>query len=237
MYNYVYCTIDPSTIDTENLRLRYAFCGAAPPAVALIQGFKERFNVDIIEGYGLTEGTGVSTANPALGRRKAGSVGLPLPEQDIRIMDEKLNELKPGQRGEICIRGKATAETLIDGWLRIGDVGYMDEEGYFYIVDRKKDMINRGGENIYPREIEIVLEGHSEIVAVAVIGVPDEALGERVKAFIELEPSSTLTGDDIKHFLSDKPAKDKIPEFIDILDQLPRNPTGKILKQRLRGEH
>lgn len=247
MYNYVYYTIDPSTIDTENLRLRYAFCGAAPLAVELIEGFKERFNVDIIEGYGLTEVTGVSTANPALGRRKAGSIGIPLPEQDIRIMDENLNELEPGGRGEICIRGKAvmhsylnkpeaTEQALVDGWLRTGDVGYMDEEGYFYIVDRKKDMINRGGENIYPREIEIVLEGHPEIIAAAVIGVPDKALGERVKVCVEPEPSSKLTGEDIKQYLSDKLAKYKIPEFIDILDQLPRNPTGKILKQKLRGK-
>jgi len=245
MYNYVYYTIDPSTIDMSSLKLSWAFCGAAPLSVDLISGFKERFNVDILEGYGLSEGNGVSSANPALGKRKVGSIGLPLPEQEIEIKDRSLNNLPTGERGEICIRGdsnmiaylnqpEATVETLQDGWLRTGDVGYMDEEGYIYIVDRIKDMINRGGENIYPREIEVVLEAHPDITAVAVIGVPDEALGERVKAVIELDQSDSLSEEDIKTFLQDKLAKYKIPEFIVFMEEIPRNPTGKILKKELR---
>ena len=129
---------------------------------------------------------------------------------------------------------EASRETLIDGWLRTGDIGYRDEEGYFYIVDRKKDMINRGGENIYPREIESVLEPHPDIVAVAVIGHPDEALGERVKAVIELSRPGVLTPEDVKDYLSDKIARYKIPEIVVFLDELPRNPTGKILKKELR---
>jgi len=245
MYNYVYYSIDPTTVDRSALKLRWAFCGAAPLSVDLINGFKEKFNVDIVEGYGLSEGTGVSCANPALGKRKIGSIGLPLPEQRIEIMDDTLNILPPGEKGEICIQGRAnmleylnkpeaTGETLQNGWLRTGDIGCMDEEGYLYIVDRKKDMINRGGENIYPREIEIVLEALPEITAVAVIGIPDEALGERVKAVIETAKPGILSAADIKAYLSDKLARYKIPEVIEFMEQIPRNPTGKILKKNLR---
>ncbi len=245
MYNYVYYSIDADTIDRANLKLKYAFCGAAPLSVELIKGFKEKYGVDIIEGYGLTEVTGVSTVNPPLGKRKPGSIGLPLLEQEVKIMDDDLNELAAGERGEICIKGRAnmlsylnnpeaTAETLKDGWLRTGDIAYMDEEGYSYIVDRKKDMINRGGENIYPGEIEIALDAHPDIVASAVIGVPDEALGERVKAIIEISKPGALTERDVKVYLSDRLAKYKIPEFVEITEEIPRNPTGKILKRILR---
>ena len=129
---------------------------------------------------------------------------------------------------------KATQATVIDGWLHTGDIGYLDEEGFLFIVDRKKDMINRGGENIYPREIEVVLEAHPDVSAVAVIGVPDDALGERVKAVIEPSGPDILTEDIVKAYLKDKLAPYKIPEFIELTDNIPRNPTGKILKQELR---
>ena len=247
MYNYVYHSIDPDSVMRENLKLKWAFCGAAPITVELIRGFKERFDVDIIEGYGLTEGCGVSAANPPLGNRKAGSIGLALPEQEIRIMNDQLEELPLGQRGEICIKGnanmnaylnnaEATGDTLENGWMRTGDIGYQDKDGYFYVVDRKKDMINRGGENIYPREIEIVLEELPEVMAVAVVGVPDDALGERVKAVLEVsKQNSLLTPDAVKKYLSNKLADYKIPEIIEFMEQIPRNPTGKILKTKLRG--
>jgi len=245
MYNYVYYAIDPGTVDRQALKLRWAFCGAAPLSVELIKGFKDKFDVDIVEGYGLSEGTGLTSANPPLAKRKAGSIGLPVSGQAVEIMDDHLNILPIGERGEICVRGDAnmvgylnrpdaTREALQDGWLRTGDIGRMDEEGYLYIVDRKKDMINRGGENIYPREIEVVLEEVPEITAVAVIGVPDEALGERVKAVIETQKPGILTADDVKAYLSDKLAQYKIPEIFDFMDQIPRNPTGKILKKDLR---
>jgi long-chain acyl-CoA synthetase len=245
MYNYVYYSIDPSAIDRSQLKLRWAFCGAAPLSVDLINGFAERFGVDIIEGYGLTEGTGIATVNPPRGRRKIGSVGLPLSQQRIAILDEALAGLPPDTPGEICIKGpcvmlgylndaQATDEALQDGWLRTGDIGMMDAEGYFYIVDRKKDMINRGGENIYPKEIEMVLEAHPRIVAAAVIGVPDKALGERVKAVLEVSAPGTISQEAVKQYLSDKLARYKIPEFIEFVDRLPRNPTGKILKKELR---
>ena len=129
---------------------------------------------------------------------------------------------------------EATEETLVDGWLHTGDIGYLDEEGFLSIVDRAKDMINRGGENIYPREIEIAIEAHPDIMAVAVIGIPDDALGERVKAVVEITKPGVLTPEMLKEYLKDKIAKYKIPEFIEISDSIPRNPTGKILKFKLR---
>ncbi len=247
MYNYVYYSIDPSIVNRSKLKLKFAFCGAAPLSVELIKGFKEKFGVEIIEGYGLTESTGVSTTNPPAGKRKAGSCGLVLPRQEIEIIDPDNNILPPGEKGEVCLKGdsmmisylnnpKATRETMVDGWLHTGDIGYLDEEGFLYVVDRKKDMINRGGENIYPREIEIVLEGHPEVNSVAVVGIPDEALGERVKAVIEPVTPGSLTPDMIKEYLKDKLAKYKIPEKVDIVDALPRNPTGKVLKYKLRQE-
>jgi long-chain acyl-CoA synthetase len=245
MYNYIYYSIDAGVIDRSKLKLRYAFCGAAPLAVELIQGFKEKFDVEIIEGYGLTEATGVSTANPPFEKRKPGSIGVPVLYQEVRIMDEKNRELAVGEKGEICIRGKAvmagylnqpeaTAEAVVDGWLHTGDMGYMDEEGFFYIADRKKDMINRGGENIYPREIEIALEAHPKIREVTVIGVPDQALGERVKALIIPTEPGGLTEEDVKDFLKDRLAKFKIPERVEFVSDFPRTPTGKVLKKELR---
>jgi long-chain acyl-CoA synthetase len=245
MYSYIYNSADPDTIDRSKLKLKYAVCGAAPLPLELIKGFKEKFGVNILEGYGLTEVTGLSTINPPLGERKAGSIGPAIPGQPLEIMDDDNNIMPRGERGEICTYGdfnmigylnkpEATAETVKGGWLHTGDVGYMDEDGYIYIVDRKKDMINRGGENIYPREIEIAIESNPKVGEVAVIGVPDKHLGERVKAFIVPRPGETLTADEIKEFLKDKLAKYKQPEFVEITNNIPRNPTGKILKQELK---
>ncbi len=245
MYNYVFYSIDAASIDRAKLKLRIAFCGAAPLSVELIKGFKEKFNVEIIEGYGLTEVTGLSTVNPPLGKRKAGSIGLPIPKQEIKIMDDHNNELPQGEKGEICVKGdavmlkylnnpEASEETIVDRWLHTGDIAYKDDEGFIYIVDRKKDMINRGGENIYPREVEMVIEKIPQVKEVAVIGIPDEALGEKVKAFIILAEPGSISEEDIKAFMKDKTAKFKIPEVIEFLTDLPRNPTGKILKKELK---
>ena len=245
MYSYIFHVVEAASIDRSRLKLRFAVCGAAPLPVELIRGFKEKFNVEIIEGYGLSEGTGVTTVNPLLGQRKPGSIGLALPFQDVGIQDDHNRELPAGETGEICIRGdavmggylnnpEATRETIIDGWLHTGDMGYMDEEGYIYVVDRKKDMINRGGENIYPREIEIALEGHPNIREVAVVGVPDEALGERVKAFVIPKEAASLTEQELQEYLKGRLAKYKIPEFVEFVQDLPRNATGKILKKEIR---
>lgn len=245
MYSYIYNSADPATIDKSKLKLRYAVCGAAPLPVELINGFSEKFDISILEGYGLTEVTGLSTLNPPLGQKKIGSIGPAIPGQFVEIMDDDNNVLPRGEKGEICTYGdfnmirylnkpEATAETVKDGWLHTGDVGYMDEEGYIFIVDRKKDMINRGGENIYPREVEIAIEGNPKVGEVAVIGIPDKHLGEKVKAFIVPKPGETLTAEEIKEFLKDKLAKYKQPEFVEVTGNIPRNPTGKILKKELK---
>ncbi|HBV96359.1 MAG TPA: long-chain fatty acid--CoA ligase [Desulfotomaculum sp.] len=244
MYNYVCNAVDPGSLDKSKLKLKYAFCGAAPLPVELIRAFKEKFEVTVIEGYGLTEATGVSTSSFGV-PLKWGSIGIPYPEQQIEIMDDENNILPVGEKGEICIRGdavmsgylnkpEATAETVRDGWLHTGDMGYMDEEGYLYVAGRKKEMINRGGENIYPREIEAVLETHPAIDQVAVVGVQDPSLGERVKACIILREQGSLNAEDVKAFLKDKIAKYKIPEFVEFRTSFPLNPTGKILKGELK---
>jgi long-chain acyl-CoA synthetase len=245
MYAFVLLMVDQATIDRSKLKLKYAFSGAAPMPVDLIRTFKEKFDVEIIEGYGLTECTGVSTVNPPLGMRKAGSIGVAIPEQDVRILDDNNNELPTGEKGEICIKGdavtigylnqdEATRETIKNGWLHTGDMAYMDDNGFIYIVDRKKDMINRGGENIYPREVEIAIEGHPNVREVSVIGIPDPALGEQVKAYIILKEPGELTQEELKTFLKDKLARYKIPSKVEIVTDLPRTPTGKILKKELR---
>ncbi len=244
MYAYIYKAADPQTIDYNRLKLRYAFAGAAPMPLELVRGFKEKFGVQVIDGYGLTEAGGVSTASFGAPENLA-SIGIATYGQEVEIMDDENNILPYGERGEICIKGEAvmlgylnkpeaTAEVIRDGWLHTGDMGHMDEQGYVYISGRKKEMINRGGENIYPREIEIPLEKHPKIAEVAVVGAPDPALGERVRACIVLHPSCSLTAEEVIEYLSDKIAKYKLPEFIEFMPALPRNPTGKILKQELK---
>lgn len=244
MYAYVFNTIDPKTIDYRKLKLKYAFAGAAPIPIDLVRGFKERFGVQIIDGYGLTEATGVTTTSYNI-PENLGSVGIPLASQEVEIMDNENNILPYGEDGEICIRGdavmmgylnkpEATAEAIKDGWLHTGDMGRMDEKGYLYISGRKKEMINRGGENIYPREIEIPLEKHPKIMEVAVVGIPDPALGERVMACIIPHEGCTITAEEVKDYLSDKIAKYKIPEVVKFMSQFPRTPTGKVMKQELK---
>lgn len=244
MYAYIYNAADPDVIDLDRLKLRFAFSGAAPMPLELVRGFKEKFGVQVIDGYGLTEGTGVSSSSLNVPQNLA-SIGMAYNRQEVEIMDEENHILPYGERGEICVRGEAvmigylnkpeaTAETIKDGWLHTGDMGYMDELGYLYISGRKKEMINRGGENIYPREIEIPLEKHPKIAEVAVIGAADPALGERVRACIVLKESCTMTGEEVKEYLQDKIAKYKIPEYVEFMASFPRNPTGKILKQDLK---
>jgi len=244
MYAYIYNAADPQTIDFSRLKLRYAFSGAAPMPLELVRGFKDKFGMRVIDGYGLTEATGVSTSSFNTPENWA-AIGMAYPEQEVEIMDDNNNVLPYGERGEICIKGdavmmgylnkpEATGEAIRDGWLHTGDMGHMDQTGYVFISGRKKEMINRGGENIYPREIEIPLEKHPQIAEVAVIGAPDPALGERVRACIVLEEGCELTAEEVRAYLGDKIAKYKIPEFVEFMTQFPRNPTGKILKQELK---
>jgi len=244
MYAYIYKAADPKTIDYDKLKLRLAFSGAAPMPPELIDGFKEKFNVQVVDGYGLTEACGVTTTSLGMPENRA-SIGIAYPSLQVEVMDEAHHILPYGERGEICIKGdavmigylnkpEATAEAVRDGWLHTGDMGFMNEYGCVFISGRKKEMINRGGENIYPREIEIPLESHPKIADVAVIGAPDPALGERVRACIVLKDACTMTAEDVKDFLKDKIAKYKLPEFVEFMDDFPRNPTGKVMKKELK---
>ena len=244
IYAYVVNKVDPKTIEYDKLKLRYAFSGAAPMPPELIDTFKTKFNVQVIDGYGLTEATGVSTSSLGVPENRA-SIGVAYPSLEVEIMDDSNNIMPYGEKGEICVKGdavmigylnkpEATAETIKDGWLRTGDMGHMDERGYVFISGRKKEMINRGGENIYPREIEIPLEGHPKVADVAVIGAPDPSLGERVRVCIILRDGCQMTAEEVKDYLRDRIAKYKLPEFVEFMKEFPRNQTGKILKKDLK---
>ncbi|KJS31409.1 MAG: AMP-binding protein [Desulfatitalea sp. BRH_c12] len=244
MFDYIYNAADPKEIDYSKLKLRLAHSGAAPMPVRLVQAFKDKFGVQVIDGYGLTEACGVSTTGSGLPPNWK-AIGMAFPGLEVEIMDNDNRILAYGETGEICVKGdavmlgylnkpEATAESLRNGWLHTGDMGYMDEQGYIYIAGRIKEMINRGGENIYPREIEIPLEKHPKIAEVAVVGQPDPALGERVRACIVLKEPGSMRAEEVRDYLKDKIAKYKIPETVTFMESFPRNPTGKILKHQLK---
>ncbi|HUO69620.1 MAG TPA: long-chain-fatty-acid--CoA ligase [Solirubrobacteraceae bacterium] len=227
--------------------LRYIICGAAPLSRELLEAFEDRFDIRILEGYGLTESTCVSSLNPYYGVRKPGSIGLPVRGQQMKILAPDGSPVGNGELGEIVVKGpnvmagylrnqEATAKTVRDGWLRTGDVGYVDSDGYFYIVDRAKDMIIRGGENIYPREIEEVLYTHSGVLECAVIGVPHEVRGEEVLAVVAPRPGAELDADQLAAYAAERLAAFKVPRRFEIRRELPKNATGKINKQPLREE-
>ena len=227
--------------------LRYIICGAAPLSRELLEAFEDRFEIRILEGYGLTESTCVSSLNPYYGVRKPGSIGLPVRGQQMKIVAPDGSPVDDGELGEIVVKGpnvmagylrneEATVETVRDGWLHTGDVGCVDSEGYFFIVDRAKDMIIRGGENIYPREIEEVLYTHPGILECAVIGVPDEVRGEEVLAVVAPKPGAELDGDQLTVYAAERLAAFKVPRRFEIRTELPKNATGKINKQPLREE-
>ena len=226
--------------------LRFCICGAAPIAVDVFERFEAKFKAHILEGYGLSESTCVASANPPPpGRRKVGSIGLPCPGQEMRIVDDAGRTLPDGQVGEIAVRGenvmqgywenpKATAEALRDGWLHTGDLGTRDADGYFYIAGRKKEMLIRGGENIYPREIEEALYAHPAVLEAAVVGLPDRRYGEEVAAFISLKEGAAVTPKELTAFLKDRLADYKVPRRFEFVTGFPKTATGKIQKLKLR---
>ncbi|MHB8691275.1 MAG: class I adenylate-forming enzyme family protein [Solirubrobacteraceae bacterium] len=228
--------------------LRYVICGAAPLSVELLRAFEDRFRIRILEGFGMTETGCIASINPYYGDRKVGSIGLPIRGQEMKIVDQETGETAgPGSYGEIVMRGsnimlgylhnpEATADTIRDGWLHSGDIGYMDEDGYFFIVDRTKDMIIRGGENIYPREIEEVIYEHSAVLECAVIGIPDEVRGEEILAVVVAKDGETIDADELGAFIAERLAKYKLPKQVVLRDELPKTPTGKISKGPLRDE-
>ena len=221
--------------------------GSAPLPVEVIEQFEAMSGASLLEGYGMTETSAITTSTALLAKRKPGSIGFPMTSTECKIVDLETGtkELPVGEEGELCIRGpqimkgywnkpEETASTLRDGWLYTGDVARMDEDGYFFIVQRKKDMIIVSGFNVYPTEIEDVLYTHPAIQECAVIGVQDQYRGEAVKAFIVLKQGATATEEEIKEFCKDKLAKYKQPTIIEFKEALPKSAVGKVLRRELR---
>jgi long-chain acyl-CoA synthetase len=228
--------------DTSSLEL-CASGGSAMP-VELMRGFEDAFGCKVLEGYGLSESSPVASFNHPDRERKPGSIGTPIEGVEMKVVDEDGNELAQGEVGEIVIRGHnvmkgywnrddATAETVRDGWLHTGDMGKVDEDGYFFIVDRKKDLIIRGGYNVYPREIEEVLYEHPAVREAAVVGIPHDEYGEEVAAAVALKEGEKADADEIREFVKDQVAAYKYPRRIWFVDDLPKGPTGKILKREI----
>jgi long-chain acyl-CoA synthetase len=227
--------------------LKGCFSGAAPLPLEVIREFEEATGSQICEGYGLSETSPVATINPFGGQTKVGSIGLPITDTEIRIVDvdKGTKDMPVGESGEVIIRGPQvtegyykrpdeTKEAVRKGWLYTGDVGVMDEEGYFYIVDRKKDMIIAGGYNIYPRDIDEVLFEHPKVAEACAIGVPHEYRGETVKAYVVLKPGETATEEEMIAYCKEKLASYKVPKIIEFIDDLPKSAVGKILRKELR---
>ncbi|MCF6508568.1 long-chain fatty acid--CoA ligase [Blastococcus sp. MG754426] len=226
--------------------LRVGVSGGAPLPAEVIDEFEREFGVVILEGYGLSETASTTTFNVSAEERRVYSVGKPIYGVEVEVRDAQDRPLPPGREhvGEIVVRGvnvmkgyhghpEATAQAMAGGWFHTGDLGYVDEDGFFFVVDRKKDLIIRGGYNVYPREVEDVLYGHPAVAAAAVVGVPDERLGQEVKAFVALRPGRRATEEELVGWARERLASYKYPRSVEFRDQLPVNATGKILKREL----
>ncbi len=225
--------------------LRICNSGGASMPVEVLHAFEKTFGVEILEGYGLSETSPVATFNQIGLPRKVGSIGLPIFGCDVRVVDDQDNDVPVGEMGEIVIRGhnimkgyydrpEATAEALRGGWFHSGDIARMDEDGYLFIMDRKKDMILRGGFNVYPRELEEVMMTHPAVSMAAVVGVPNERLGEEVKAYVIKRPDAEVSESELVAWCKQNMADYKYPRMIEFRDDLPMTATGKILKRELR---
>lgn len=232
-----------STNATSSNSLRFAMCGSAPVPAEILRRFEETFNCLVIEGYGLSESTCRSTFNPPNEGRRPGSCGLPI-GNEMKVVDDEDIDVADGELGEIVMRGpnickeyfknpEATSKAFAGGWFHTGDIGYRDADGFFYIADRKSDMIIRGGENIYPREIDDLLFTHPAIESAAAIGVPDELYGEEVTAFVVLKAGTATTENEIIAFCREHLADFKCPKTVHFLREIPKGPTGKLLKRQL----
>ena len=226
-------------------KLQYCLAGGAPMPVEVMKAFEERYSVPILEGYGLSETSPVASFNSVDRPRKPGSIGYPVWGVEMAILDEDDRPVPDGERGEICIRGHnvmkgywrrpdATAETMRNGWFHSGDIGIRDADGSYAIVDRVKDMLLRGGCNVYLREVEAVLYAHAAVAEAAVIGVHHESHGEEVKAVVALKPDGSVTADELIAWTKQRLAAYKYPRIVEFVDALPKGPTGKILKRELK---
>jgi long-chain acyl-CoA synthetase len=225
--------------------MRICVSGGAPMPVALLEAFATRYAVTMLEGYGPTEASPVVSVNPYDGVRKPGSVGLPLPGVSLKIVDDDGRVMPPGEVGEILVHGdnvmqgyygrpEDTAETVRDGWLYTGDMGRLDQDGYLYIMGRKKDLIIVGGMNVYPREVEAALHGHPAVAEAAVVGASASLRGEQVVAFVVLSEGCSASADELVELCRGALAKFKVPRRVVVVDELPRSGMGKVLKSQLR---
>jgi long-chain acyl-CoA synthetase len=233
---------DRAAYDVSALRL--AVSGGAAMPVEVLRGFEEAFGCPVLEGYGLSETSPLASFNHPDRQQKPGTIGTPIRGVEMRVVDEQGAELPQGQVGEIAIRGhnmmkdywrrpEDTAGAIPDGWFRTGDVGRVDEDGYFAIVDRKKDLIIRGGFNVYPREVEEVLYEHPAVAEAAVIGLPHPELGEEVGAAVALKPGASVTAKELRDHVKTQVAAYKYPRKVWIVEALPKTATGKILKREI----
>ena len=238
-------TEDNFDYDKISSNLRMCASGGAALPVKVLEDFEARFNVPVLEGYGMSEGSPVVTFNQVDVGKKPGSVGTPVWGVDVKLVDSEGNEVETGERGELWYRGhnvmkgyykkpEANAKTLTDGWLHSGDVAIKDEDGFYFIVDRTKDMIIRGGLNVYPREVEEVMIKHDAVSLVAVIGIPDEKMGEEIKAYVVLNNGASISESELVEYTKSKLAAYKYPRIVEFVDSLPMSATGKILKKELR---
>ncbi len=244
MYNFLYQFPDGNPNDLKSLRI--CISGGASLPVALLKNFEQKFTVLISEGYGLSEASPVTCFNPLDRPRKPGSIGTTILHVENKVVDELGEEVPVGGVGELIVRGpnvmkgyykmpEETAAAIRNGWLHTGDMARMDEEGYFYIVDRKKDLIIVAGYNVYPREVEEVIYNHPDVVEVAVLGVPDSNQGEAVNAYV-VSKNPELTAEQVYEYCKEHLAKYKVPSTIVFLEELPKNTTGKILRRTLKSQ-
>jgi long-chain acyl-CoA synthetase len=244
---YIGMLEDPDIAKTDLTSIKGCFSGSAPLPMEVISAFEKKTGAVIVEGFGMTESCPVTHINPFNGHRKVGSVGIPISDTQCRIVDlnDGVSDVPVGETGELLVKGPqvmkgywnrpdATAETITDGWLHTGDIAKMDEDGYFYIVDRKKDMIISGGYNVYPRDIEEVFFEHPKVMEATVIGIPHPKRGEAVKVFVVLKAGQTATAEELLKYCEDKLAKYKWPAEIEFCKDLPKTNVGKVLKKDLR---
>lgn len=237
----------PDTPQSKIKEIRGMVCGSAPLPVEAFKRFEELSGARIVEGYGMSETSNIVTGNPAYTRRKIGSVGVPFPDVDIRIVDleDGTTEMPMGEKGELICRGpqlmsgywenpEETADSLRDGWLYTGDIAYMDEDGFIFIVDRKKDMLICSGFNVYPRDIDEVMFTHPKVIEACTIGVPDPKRGETVKVFVVLKPGESMTEQEVIDYCKERLAGYKVPKLVEFIDELPRTSVGKADRKALR---
>ncbi|HEX4657723.1 MAG TPA: long-chain fatty acid--CoA ligase [Streptosporangiaceae bacterium] len=235
----------PASADADASSLRTCVSGGAAMPVEILHGFEKKFGCMILEGYGLSETSPVASFNHPNAERKPGSIGTPVAGVEMRVVGPDGTVLPVGEIGEIAIRGhnvmkgywgkpEATAEAIPDGWFRTGDLARVDEDGYFFIVDRKKELIIRGGYNVYPREIEEVLYEHPAVAEAAVVGMAHDQLGEEVGAAVALKPGAAATPEELRAYVKERVAAYKYPRHVWLVDGLPKGPTGKILRREVR---